>query len=141
MDDEKPVSVVLVEDNEADVYIITDILKSCGFPFELKVLHSGESALERFRSVVEQDRPSLLLLDLNIPRFSGLEVLETLRKGTPFREIPVVVVTSSDSPEDVAAAEALGIKGYFRKPTSLSAYMELGDVICRALQRSRPAGG
>ena len=127
--------MLLVEDNEADVFIAKEVLKDSGFHFDLQVAGDGESALRFLRNLEDGQKtcPALVLLDLNIPKLSGIEVLAQIRGGGRCNDIPVVVVTSSDSPEDIAAVRRLNVSAYFRKPTSLPAYMKLGDVVREVL--------
>ncbi|MGH9559336.1 MAG: response regulator [Bryobacteraceae bacterium] len=127
--------MLLIEDNEADVYIAKEVLKESGFNLDVQVARDGESALKFIKSLEAEEKPcpALVLLDLNIPKLSGVEVLAQIRGGGRCKEIPVVVVTSSDSPEDVESVRGLNVSAYFRKPTSLQAYMKLGDVVREVL--------
>jgi CheY-like chemotaxis protein len=72
-------------------------------------------------------------LDLNLPKISGIEVLQQLRAGSPCRRTPVIVVTSSTAEGDRAAVQRLGAEAYFQKPKSLAAYMQLAGLIKRVL--------
>jgi two-component system, response regulator len=74
-----------------------------------------------------------VLLDLNLPRISGLEVLRRLRSSGRCRETPVIVVTSSSAAEDRLATQRLGINAYFEKPADLASYRELAEVIRKVL--------
>lgn len=132
MNEPRTARILLVEDNHADVVIIREALKQSGIAFDLRVAGDGESAMEE----IERNPPDLMLLDLNLPKISGLEILERVRRDGPLQRLAVIVVTSSDSPRDLAAIEALGADAYFRKPTALAEYMKLGAVIRRMLARS-----
>lgn len=77
--------------------------------------------------------PALVLLDLNLPKVTGIEVLRALRSSSRCSRIPVIVVTSSAAETDRYAAQQLGAEGYFQKPTELTAYMELAELIKRVL--------
>jgi chemotaxis family two-component system response regulator Rcp1 len=135
-----PCAVLLVEDNEVDIFIITEILKKCGFDFKLDVTTNGESALSFLEGVDGAGRPAcpeLVLLDLNLPKRSGIEVLSHIRRGPRCNHVPVVIVTSSEAPDDIEAAHILNATAYFVKPTNLAAYMELAEVICHALPGRR----
>ena len=81
--------------------------------------------------------PDLMLLDLNLPKLSGIELLAELRASSRHRHIPVVVVTSSDSQQDRERVRALNPSAYFRKPSNLSDFMELAAVIREALDGKR----
>lgn len=116
----------------ADVLIVREVLNQCGFPFVLHVATDGEQALS-FLEETERDArasvPGLVLLDLNVPKISGKDVLSQLRKNPRWSGVPVVVITSSDSPADRSITEKLGANAYFRKRTNLDAYMQLAGVI------------
>jgi DNA-binding response OmpR family regulator len=81
--------------------------------------------------------PGLLLIDLNIPRKDGTHVLSRLRRSPRCGEIPVIMISSSDSPVDRGRALELGVKEYFRKPSSLVEFMSLGKTVRRVLDESR----
>jgi CheY-like chemotaxis protein len=128
--------VLLVEDNELDIFIIREILSKCGREFDLRVARDGEDALVYLNSAIDHDKTpllDLLLLDLNVPKVPGVDVLWQLRRGLGCTRVPVVVVTSSDSPADRRAVESLGVEAYFRKPTDLAAYFDLAGVIMEVL--------
>ncbi len=133
------VSVVLAEDQPGDELLIRESL-SATFPhLELSVHRDGEEMM-RWLDMLETEyasRPDVVLLDLNLPRFTGEQVLERLRSTARGESIPVVIVTSSDSPYDRAAAARLGAARYFRKPAEYDAFMKLGDVVHEVLS----AGG
>ncbi|MBL8213787.1 MAG: response regulator [Bryobacterales bacterium] len=127
---------VLVEDSLADVYIISEIVRNSRLSLEVDVLADGEQAIEFFASL-QQDpglpRPDVVLLDLNLPRRSGHEVLTWLRSTPTFLDLPVIVVTSSDAEGDRRAAERLGASAYFRKRFSYEEFLTLNDVIAGVL--------
>jgi two-component system response regulator len=128
--------ILLVEDNDTDVYVIRNIVSQCGLRSELQRLQDGAEALE-YLSKLEQDEsrpvPCLVLLDLSLPKVGGIEVLQKLRNSKRCSSITVIIVSSSDSQLDMDSATSLGVGAYFRKPSDLSAYMELADVIKRLL--------
>jgi chemotaxis family two-component system response regulator Rcp1 len=128
--------VLLVEDNETDVFVIKEVLKRSGLNLQLHVVRDGQAALLYLQEASNDEKsagPALILLDLNIPKVAGLEVLRRIRSGSHFSRARVVVVSSSDSESDRNAARRLGAEVYFRKPTDLTAYMELAGVIRRVL--------
>lgn len=124
--------ILLVEDNSSDVYVIRQVLKHSGLAAKLQVVSDGEEAISTIQKIEEagsRQLPSIVLLDWNLPRASGAEVLSELRKSEQWRHIPVVVVTSTSSPQEIAEMHRLGVAGHFRKPTNLDAYLTLGDLI------------
>lgn len=127
--------VLLVEDNSTDVFVIKRVLQECGLGKNVRVASDGQEAVLYLQKLCEDPsspRPSLVLLDLNVPKISGIEVLRKLRDGK-LRPTPVIIVTSSVSEGDRSAAESLGAEAYFQKPHDLAEYMKLADVIKRIL--------
>ena len=95
---------------------------------ELVVLTDGESAIAFIQQLDESTTPDLILVDLNLPRRSGIEVLEALKENRKCRLTQVVVLSSSDAQEDRARASRLGVTRYIRKPTRLEDFMSLGGI-------------
>jgi DNA-binding response OmpR family regulator len=77
----------------------------------------------------EVSRPDALLLDMNLPKYGGREILECMREGAIGSSILVIILTSSDSPRDRERAAALGVEHYFQKPADLAEFMRIGEVI------------
>ena len=134
----QPRTILLVEDNPTDVFVIREVVEGCGLKLNLVVSRNGQEALEYLRraaSDVKTERPALVLLDLNLPRISGIDVLREMRDSPRYRRTPVIIVSSSTAPADRAAVEKLGVAGYFQKTAELSAYAELGALVKRALRK------
>ena len=118
-----PFNVLLVEDEANDALLLQRAFHRAHLTSLLRVVSDAEQAmayLERkapFNNVEEHPLPSLLLLDLNLPGTSGLEMLEWLRKQpAPLKELPVIILTSSRDTEDIDRAYALGATSYMAKP-------------------------
>lgn len=124
--------VFLVEDNSADVFLIQRAIEFYGLSVELVVVDDGEKAL-RFVDAIDDDPgahcPDVVLLDLNLPRRSGADVLQALRTSERCRNVPVVVITSSDSQEDRDRAMQLGANRYFRKPNTYREFLQIGQIM------------
>ena len=124
--------IVLVEDAEPDVILVREALEQSGLEFDLRVFDDGEQGVD-FVENMDRDatitRPHLFLLDLNLPKKSGGQILERVRQSTTCSEVPVVILTSSDSHKDKAQAANLKATGYFRKPSRLDEFMKLGPYI------------
>jgi len=123
--------VLVIEDNRADVFLIRDALRTADIDAEIHVVTDGEAAVAFFERVDADSAgvcPSLVILDLNLPRKRGVDVLRHMRQSRRCAEAPVLVVTSSDSHHDREAALALGANAYFRKPSEYDSFMQLGDV-------------
>jgi DNA-binding response OmpR family regulator len=130
-----------VEDNEADVFLLRMAFEEAGLPFELKVCSDGPDILGL---IDDTDAgiapvPDLLLLDLNLPRCGGEKILQRLRQSSKCGSIPVIVITSSDSPQDRVRAAALGAT-YFRKPTDLDEFMKIADLVKEILLKTKRSG-
>ena len=124
--------VLLVEDSPADIYIVRESLKKHMKEINLQVLNDGEKAFALIEASEADDSmpsPALLILDLNLPKRSGQEILQRVRQSSKFGRIPVVIFTSSDSPSDRAETTRLGATAYFRKPADLEEFMCIGKVV------------
>jgi CheY-like chemotaxis protein len=121
--------VFLAEDNRADVFLVEMALKEHQVPFSMYSAEDGEEALklvERFGR--DEPIPDIALLDLNLPRQEGDQVIRSLRAHPCCAAIPIVVMTSSDSDRDRAMAERYGAV-FFSKPSDLSGFLELGGLV------------
>lgn len=125
---------MLVEDDPGHAALVQHCLEDQ----PAKVYHAsdGEAALDYllhrgpYAYPVESPRPRVILLDLNLPKISGLDVLRAVKASTALRTIPVVVFTTSSSEEDAAQAYALGADNYIVKPLNLRAFEEALEKIC-----------
>jgi CheY-like chemotaxis protein len=121
-------TILLGEDNPADVYLIRQALQEHGVKYTLEVASHGGEMIAALTKQREQ-LPDLIILDLNLPRYDGLEVLRTVRDNSALEGIPVVILTSSDSPRDRVAASEFGANCYIRKPSKLDDFMAIGKVL------------
>jgi chemotaxis family two-component system response regulator Rcp1 len=129
---ERRFQILVVEDAEPDVFLVREALEQSGLEFDLHVLDDGEKALDFIDRVDRGDnvpRPNLLLLDLNLPKRSGGQVLERVRQSRVCGDVPVVILTSSDSPKDKSQAAHFRATEYFRKPSRLEEFMRLGPLV------------
>jgi len=129
--------ILLVEDNPDDILFARRAFAKVCPEVRLISAQDGEVAIDYLAGNGEfQDRtrhplPELILLDLKLPRRSGLEVLEWLRQESEMRGLAVVVLTSSEETRDVERAKSLGIMAYYVKPVTNAAFMETARSICR----------
>ena len=130
-----PAEILLGEDNPADVYLIRQALEENGISYNLKVAVHGGEVLDAIVSKPTRI-PDLIVLDLNLPRHEGLEILKLIRESNDLSRVPVVILTSSDSPRDRLAASALGADCYIRKPSNLDDFMDIGKTFSNLLSRS-----
>lgn len=121
---DKEFCILLVEDNPGDVLLISTHLKSLGnCRFDLK--YDGESAITHLKNLdSEEGIPSLIILDLNLPRQNGMQVLEFIKSREALKMIPVVIFTSSNSFQDVVKAYALNANSYIVKPYDVDEYYD-----------------
>jgi chemotaxis family two-component system response regulator Rcp1 len=119
--------LLLVEDNAADVVLMQEALREVGMNPELEVVSDGERALDTLRGGAAL--PDLVLLDLNLPRKDGREVLEEAKADPTLCEVPILVMTTSQSPADVAFAYRNHANAYIRKPNGLDALMSVTSAI------------
>ena len=134
--------VLLVEDNAADVMVVQEILREQSLRFEITVAPDGQEAI-RLLQALDDDGSlpafDIALVDLNLPKHTGHEVLAEVRKTRRSGRMPVIIVTSSRSASDVKRARELGATEYFEKVADLDAYSALGALVIRTLKRSVPA--
>ena len=127
---DKPVEVLLAEDNPGDVMLTKKALKRGKLANNLHVVTDGVEALSFLRhqgEYADAPRPDLVLLDLNMPRKDGQEVLEELKNDPELRRIPVVILTSSESEEDIVKSYELNANAYLTKPVDFDGFVEIVD--------------
>lgn len=120
-------TVLLVEDNSDDRMFAQLAFKEFGFPFKVAEVVDGEAAWELLNRPAAS-RLAGVILDLNIPKVSGLDILRRISAHKALSGLPVVVLTSSDDPKDVSTARALGVRDYMIKPFNFS---ELKGLVAR----------
>jgi two-component system, chemotaxis family, response regulator Rcp1 len=124
-------NLLLVEDNPPDALLVREAIRMEGLPLNVHLVADGERAMD-FIAKAESDPaapwPDIMLLDLNLPKVEGFEVLRWLRASGKRKHIPVMVITSSDSPKDRTESAALGA-GYFRKPANYDEFLKIGPVL------------
>ena len=141
---ENMVQILLVEDNPADIYLIREALKEYQVECTVRTASDGKDVLEMLERDTESWRPDLIILDLNLPRHDGIEILQKARSTTATASVPVVVLTSSDSPRDRAEATRSGATRYLRKPSNLEHFLALGAVfkeLCESTATNSSASG
>jgi two-component system, chemotaxis family, response regulator Rcp1 len=137
-----PFTILLAEDNPGDVFLVRRALEKHDLDVTLVVVEDGQAALRFIESADADDNapcPDLVLLDLNLPRATGTRVLTRLRQSRRCRGIPIIIVTSSDSPLDRETAATLGATGYFQKPGDLASFMKLGRIVRNTLEADTAA--
>jgi CheY-like chemotaxis protein len=133
------IQLLVVEDNPADVQLLRFALDVAGLNCEMTVMEDGGEALAFFKKEgnhVAEPRPDLAILDLNLPKYGGLEVLEVARANPRYSDLPILVFSSSSSPRERGRLEALGMARYFTKPADLEQYLELGKIVRELLAQT-----
>jgi two-component system, chemotaxis family, response regulator Rcp1 len=132
--------ILLAEDNSADVYLIREALKEHGIGCPLRLACDGRDVLHLVsfhEPPAEEVDFGLIILDLNLPRHDGIEILQSLRENPNLAHVPVVVLTSSDSPRDRLIATQLGAARFIRKPSNLEEFLNLGAVFKELLSNGK----
>ena len=128
----RPVEILLVEDNPADVHLTVEALRDARVHNNLHVASDGEEALAFLRRQAahkDAPRPDLILLDLNLPKKSGREVLAEIKAEPALRRIPVVILSTSEAKEDIASAYDLAANCYVTKPVDLDEFFQVVRAI------------
>ena len=136
MDYPEKAQIVVVEDNSADVLLIRKALDEKGCAYDITRFEDGQDALDVLCSETGEPAlvPDLIVLDLNFPRCEGIDVLRQIRETPRLQDIPVAVLTSSESPTDRRHAEDFGVDRYILKPAELDAFFaQVGGEITELL--------
>lgn len=133
--------ILLVEDNAADVQLLRMAFQEASLDCDLIVLEDGAEALALVRQqgrFAESQVPDLAVLDLNLPKNGGVEVLDAIRESQAFRQMPVAILSSSSSPRERAKIEEFGVKRFLTKPLDLDEFLGLGLVLKTLLEDCNP---
>jgi chemotaxis family two-component system response regulator Rcp1 len=134
--------ILVIEDNRSDVFLLDRALHKQDFRFELVHLLSGGEALAFIRRqgvYAEAAVPNLILVDLNLSKYTGEDILREIRSATRLRGVPLCVWSSSRSRRDEALLKHLGVSQFITKPSGLNQFMEIGKTIKDLL--AGPGGG
>lgn len=124
-----------VEDEEADIFLLQRVFSKAGITSSVQVVTDGQMALDYLSGAtpytdrVKHPLPCLVLLDLKLPKISGLEVLAWIRQQPPLRGLVVVVFSSSSQPADIELAYQLGTNSYIQKPSSMEQTLEVAQLL------------
>lgn len=134
----EPLRILLVEDNEADAHLVRHFFESCGFEGSLDRVSDGAQAVDylfkrgKFSGAVE---PDVVLLDLGLPKISGHDVLRTVRSEERLRNLPIIVLSTSNMETDMSRCMKMGASSFMTKPCDLS---EMEDLVGRLLHLEFP---
>lgn len=127
----QPVVILLAEDDPDDQYLISEAFDESGMTTQLSIVEDGDELLDylfrrgKFTDTDKWLRPTLILLDLNMPRKDGREALAEIKAHPELRRIPVVVLTTSQAEEDILRTYDLGVSGFITKPVKFSGLLEI----------------
>jgi CheY-like chemotaxis protein len=126
----QPLHILLVEDNPHDVEITVRALRKGQITSRLSLAQDGQEALDMLQDLkAHGESPSLILLDLNLPKVSGIEVLEKIKSDPRLRHIPVIVLTTSTRAEDVMRTYDLGVNTFISKPVRFDDFLRVVTTI------------
>lgn len=133
---QKAFSILLIEDSLADAGLVREALEEHGIEGDLLLIGDGDHAIRYIRSLQTQpvDCPDLVIIDLNLPKRTGHEVLQSMRQDPKCRHAPAVILSSSDASEDRAESMRLGATQYIRKPLRLKEFLNLGAIFKEILE-------
>ena len=126
----KPFEILMVEDNATDIKLAEIAFRDTVISNNFAVVTDGFEALEYLRrngQYANAAKPDLVLLDLNLPKISGLEVLAAMMKDQKLRDIPVAIMTASESDKDIQTSTGLNAKFFVQKPVDFGRFIELVD--------------
>ncbi len=129
---QKPIEILMVEDSPSDAQLTIEALRAAKVANRLSHVEDGVEAMRYLRRqgpYAEAPRPDLILLDLNLPRKDGREVLDELKRDSDLKVIPVVVLTTSRSEQDVLRSYQLHANCYITKPVDFAQFMEVVKTI------------
>ena len=132
--------ILLVEDNPGDVDLLRLALKTAGIDCELTVLDDGGEAMALVRrqgKYADLAPPDLAILDLNVPKNDGIEIIQSMRASDLYRDTQVVVLSSSSSPRDYAKLEKFHIARYITKPPDLDEFLDIGTQLKQLVFQTR----
>lgn len=137
MDKVNVINILLVEDDTLDVMDARRTLSRMDILFKIHVVKNGEEALAYLREVSQRggDRPDIILLDLNMPKMNGIELLTVIRGMEQWKDIKVFIITTSEEREDKELTQKLGVSGYivkplkFNNPSSIDSFNLMIDLL------------
>ena len=128
----KVVEILLVEDDIGDIDLTKEALEESKLQVSLNVVRDGVDAIAYLRQegeYTQATRPDLILLDLNLPRLNGREVLQEIKNDDKLKLIPIVVLTTSDTHEDIRSSYDLGANCYINKPLGMDEFIQIVRAI------------
>lgn len=128
----RPVEILLVEDDPGDIELIKETLSSSKIKIDLETVNDGADAISYLKKENEfagKNEPDLVILDLNLPLKSGLDVLDDIKSNPYLKHIPIIVMTTSDQDSDVIKSYKLGANSYVTKPMGIDQFSHIVNTI------------
>ena len=133
----KTYTILIADDDPEDCMLVTDAAAQAGLVHQIQTVHDGEALLDYLSVCMQQDageaspRPDLILLDLNMPRFDGRQALAEIKQSDTWRRIPIVVLTTSSSQNDIVYAYEMGASSFISKPITFQGWIDLMSMLDR----------
>lgn len=122
-----PMEILLVEDNEGDVFLTRKVFEKSPIANRITVAQDGEIAINMLKNNTQ--RPDIILLDINLPRKDGKQVLKEIKRDANLRAIPVLILTSSGAEKDIIESYDLHANSYIIKPVSLQEFSDIASIV------------
>lgn len=121
----KPIHILLVEDNEGDILLTTEALQESKIINKVTVLKDGKKAVDFFEGITKkEDSPDMVLLDINLPKKNGIEVLHYIKSSEKYKQVPVIMLTTSSSESDILNSYKNYVNCYITKPIEVHEFMQ-----------------
>ena len=130
----KPFKILLIEDNPADIRMAEEAFKECSSKISLSYVLNGFEAIDFLTKSGQYENeadPDLIILDLNLPKINGFEVLARVKQEEGLKQIPILIFTTSESEEDIKKCYELGANSFISKPITLDTYVQTIKLIER----------
>lgn len=144
----KEINILLVEDNEADIKLTRIAFENSNEKVKIHVARDGEEAIDyieaknKFSDKAKYPYPELILLDINLPKFDGLTILQKIKSSDEYKKVPVIMLSSSAYDDDIERSYKYGASGYIQKPVDLDHFYELingfnyyWNIVCKLPQK------
>ena len=128
----KPLNILLIEDDIDDIELLEEALNGNNVKYKLEVVMEGDMVYSHIST--SQNLPEIIILDFNLPKVHGRDVLKQIKSSEKFNKIPLVVLTTSSSKEDVEYAYSLGANKFITKPTTLEEFNQAISIIVECSQ-------
>ncbi len=123
----KPLDILLIEDDIDDVDLLKDALEENNVLYQMEVIMEGDKVYSYLETI--DTLPEIIVMDLNLPKTDGKEILHEIKSSSPFTEIPIIVLTTSSSKEDIEYCTRMGISKFITKPSTIEGWNSTIDSI------------